>query len=73
MNRYEVLILAAPEITEDESRGIEKSVEELVKSVKGDVISFERWGKYKLAYSVRKHEYGVYFLARFAVENAKHH
>ena len=29
------------------------------------MLSFDRWGKYRLAYPVNKNEYGVYFLTRF--------
>ncbi len=67
MNRYEVLILAAPTVTEDEGRSLEKGFEQLVKGVKGEIISFECWGKYRLAYPVRKNDFGVYFLVRFSV------
>ncbi|QQR53641.1 30S ribosomal protein S6 [bacterium] len=63
--RYEVLILAGPEITQDESKELEKQIENVVQLKKGTMISFERWGKYRLAYPVRKNEYGVYFLGRF--------
>ena len=35
------------------------------------MISFERWGKYRLAYPVKKHDYGVYFLSRFEVDRSK--
>lgn len=63
--RYELLILTVPEITQDEAKDLEKQVESLVKEHKGTITSFDRWGKYRLAYPVRKNEYGVYFLARF--------
>ena len=69
MLRYETLLLAVPEITKDETSSLEKQVDQLIKKAKGSVISFERWGKYRLAYPIRKNEYGVYFLARFDVEN----
>lgn len=65
--KYELLILAAPEITQDETKDLEKQLEALIKERKGSSSSFERWGKYRLAYPVRKNEYGVYFLARFEV------
>ncbi|RTL06871.1 30S ribosomal protein S6 [Candidatus Dependentiae bacterium] len=65
--RYEVLVLAVPEITQDETKDLEKQLEKVVQKEKGSIISFERWGKYKLAYPVRKKEYGVYFLARFTI------
>lgn len=67
MFRYETLFLTVPEITTDEASSIEKQLDQLVQAAKGNVISFERWGKYKLAYPVRKYEYGVYFLIRFEV------
>lgn len=68
MMRYEVLMLTIPEITEDEARTIETQLDSTLKTVKGTVISFERWGKYRLAYPVNKNEYGVYFLARFEID-----
>lgn len=68
MLRYETLVLAIPEITKDETSSLEKHVDQLIKKAKGSMISFERWGKYRLAYPVRKNDYGVYFLTRFEVD-----
>jgi small subunit ribosomal protein S6 len=65
MVRYEGLLLAAPHISEDEAKSLESSLDAIVQSKQGSMISFERWGKYKLSYPVKKNEYGVYFLARF--------
>ncbi len=67
MLRYETLILSVPEITTDEISGLQAALEKTAAQYKADIISFERWGKYRLAYPVRKHEYGVYFLTRFEV------
>ncbi len=73
MLRYEILILTVPEITVDESKNIESNIESIVEASKGSIISYERWGKYKLAYPVKHHEYGIYFLVRFQIhqENTK--
>jgi len=65
MNRYEILMLATPAITGDEASTIEKGLEGIIKKGKGEVISFERWGKCRLAYPVKKHDYGIYYLTRF--------
>lgn len=65
MFRYEVLMLAVPDITKDELATIESHIEKLVQQAKGSMISFDRWGKYRLAYPIEKNEYGVYCLARF--------
>lgn len=68
MLRYEILMLAVPEITGDEAQSLESKIEKVVEADKGTMLSFERWGKYRLAYPVAKNDYGVYFLARFEVE-----
>lgn len=67
MRRYEALILSTPEITQDEAKSIETEISRIVAEYKGIVISFERWGKYKLSYPVDKHDYGVYYLTRFEI------
>ena len=36
------------------------------------MILFDKWGKYKLAYPIKKNMYGVYFLMRFDVDNDGH-
>lgn len=67
MTQYETLILSIPEITNDESKQLEKHIDALLQKNKSGKISFERWGKYKLAQPVNKNNYGVYFLARYEV------
>lgn len=62
--RYEILLLAVPEITVDESNRLEAQLREIIRDKKGNCLSFERWGKFRLAYPVLKNEYGVYFLTR---------
>jgi len=68
MFRYEVLFLTVPEITKDESEAIKAHFTKVIRTHKGTMLSFDRWGKYRLAYPVGKNEYGVYFLTRFEVE-----
>lgn len=67
MLRYEILMLSVPEITQDEAKQLEDRLEKVISQYKGNVISFERWGKYRLAYPVKKNDYGVYFLMRFEI------
>ncbi|MGC2310274.1 MAG: 30S ribosomal protein S6 [Candidatus Babeliaceae bacterium] len=73
INRYEILFLATPEITTDETGNLEGQFEKIVKGHQGVFLSNDRWGKYRLAYPIRKNDYGVYFLVRFeaAKENVK--
>jgi small subunit ribosomal protein S6 len=71
MYRYEALLLTVPEITQDEFRSLESELDRLVRSAKGTLLSFERWGKFRLAYPVRRNEYGVYCLVRFELPDAQ--
>jgi len=65
MQKYEALLLTIPEITGDEAKSLETQLDNVIKVGGGSTISFERWGKYKLAFDVNKSEYGVYYLVRF--------
>lgn len=68
MARYEALLLTVPEITADEIKNIENHFDRVMAENKGKTVSFERWGKYRLSYPVKKNDYGVYFLVRFETE-----
>jgi ribosomal protein S6 len=67
LKQYEALLLTVPEITGDEVKNLETQLDKIVRSGTGSTISFERWGKYRLAYDINKSEYGVFFLMRFEV------
>ncbi len=66
--RYETLMLMVPEATNDELAHLEAQLDKTVADAKAQLLSFERWGKYRLAYPVRKNDYGIYFLMRFEGE-----
>jgi len=66
-SRYEILMLTIPEISQDDIKNVETLLGDTIAKAGGLVISFERWGKYQLAYPVKKNEYGVYYLMRFEV------
>jgi small subunit ribosomal protein S6 len=66
---YETLMLVSSHTTDDEIAGLEKALKSELKSAKGTFSSFDKWGKYRLAYPVRKQEYGMYVLARYQVES----
>lgn len=68
MVRYEILLLAAPHITQEEEKNIEKGLDALVRQAKGSIISVDRWGKCRLAYPILKNEFGIYTLVRFELE-----
>jgi ribosomal protein S6 len=71
MQRYEALVLTIPEITNDEAAELEKTIEKKLLEYKSKLVMYDRWGKYFLAYPVKKNEYGIYFLARFDIPDTK--
>ena len=71
MVRYETLLLTIPHITSDEMKAFEIDMLGMTKQSRGAIISFERWGKFKLAYPVQNNDYGIYFLIRFEVDDER--
>ncbi len=69
MNKlYEMLILMAPGSTDTEISEVERHLQKLLKDASATLISFDKWGKCRLAYPVKHHEYGCYVLIRFEAE-----
>ncbi|MBD3273575.1 hypothetical protein GF385_04480 [Candidatus Dependentiae bacterium] len=68
---YETLILSNTHVTNDEFSMIEDFFDKFTSDVGGMVKSFDKWGKYRLAYPVRKNDYGIYSLVRFELPEDK--
>lgn len=64
---YETLFLLPSDVAEKDVKALEKQLETLTKEASGSVKSFDAWGRYRLAYAVRKHDTGIYMLARYVV------
>lgn len=64
---YETLILSNTHITKDELEMLENYFDTLTSNFKGKVKSFDRWGKYHLAYPIKKNDYGFYALSRYEI------
>lgn len=71
MLQYETLILSNTHITKDELSMIEDYFDRLAANVGGRVRSFDKWGKYRLAYPVKRNDYGIYTLVRFEIPKEK--
>lgn len=67
MKHYETLMLLPVTATTNEIALIEKQFKALVKTAGGNLGTFDKWGRYKLAYPILKQDYGVYILARYEV------
>jgi small subunit ribosomal protein S6 len=63
---YEILLLLAPELSEERQTEIVDRVRTVIEQGGGSVERHEPWGRRKLAYPVEKHEDGVYHLVDFS-------
>lgn len=59
MNQYEIAVLYHPDLEIDLDKA-ETKVKKIVTDNGGKVVSEDNWGKRKLAYEIKKHEYAVY-------------
>lgn len=59
MRQYELVVLLHPDLEIDVDSPISK-LEKLIESVGGKVVKRDNWGKKRLAYRVKKHDFAVY-------------
>lgn len=59
MNQYEIAVLYHPDLEIDLDKA-ETKVKKIITDNGGKVVVQDNWGKRKLAYQIKKHEYAVY-------------
>jgi small subunit ribosomal protein S6 len=64
---YEMLMLLTPDISRENFELIKDKISAVIAEQKGIIKNYDRWGKYLLAYPIKKHTYGIYVLLRFGV------
>ena len=66
MRKYENFFMVQPDLSEDALTAVAGKFRGVVESNGGTVVSYVPWGKKKLAYPVKKNDYGYYILMKFA-------
>jgi small subunit ribosomal protein S6 len=61
--KYEVMFILRPDTTEEDMDRLLQTMETNVAATGGKVISFDKMGKRRLAYTVKKFQDGIYILA----------
>lgn len=62
MQGYESIFILNPESSEEDQKGLIEKYTGLIDANGGKVIHHTTWGRRKLAYEVKKHQYGFYHL-----------
>ena len=70
MRRYETILVAHVDLSEDELTTLIGRYSGIVTGQKGILVKVERWGKRRLAYLIKKQARGFYILIDFAGESA---
>jgi len=60
MRYYETAFLIAPTLSEEETEQFISEMEDVVKKKKGRMIHVDKWGKRKLAYSIKRNDSAFY-------------
>lgn len=67
---YEVVVIMHPDATPDDQKELFRKNTDIIKGLKGKVVSLDTWGKRNLANIIGKHKKGVYFHSTFEADPA---
>ncbi len=70
MRRYETILIAHVDLSEDELTALVDRYSAVVTGQKGILVKVERWGKRRLAYLINKQMRGFYILIDYAGQSA---
>ncbi|MBX6350881.1 MAG: 30S ribosomal protein S6 [Clostridia bacterium] len=68
MRTYEAMFILAPTLDLEAADDFARRMAELVQRAGGEVHGIEPWGKRRLAYDIRHHREGIYYVMRFSAE-----
>ncbi len=71
MRIYEELFIVDPNATDEEIDAIVAQVEGIITEAGGTIDKVDRWGKRRLAYTVKKRDEGYYILVQFSSADAQ--
>ncbi|MDD5505004.1 MAG: 30S ribosomal protein S6 [Candidatus Omnitrophica bacterium] len=68
MKTYEILFLIRPDMGKEELNSQYKDIENIISKHSGKIDSVQDLGKRQLAYEIKKHKEGVYYLMNVSME-----
>ncbi len=69
MRNYELAFIADPDLDENSLTALEEKVKGWIESAGGSVVKVDRWGKRRLAYTIKKRHDGHYVFVQAAMPN----
>jgi len=71
MKNYEGLFILKPDQENEEVANSYKKIQDNISKHQGQVQDAQEWGKKKLAYKIKKHGDGIFYLLRFTMDPAQ--
>lgn len=71
MNSYEIMTIYNIDLGDEEAQELSGEVKELIKSLEGEVVEENFWGKRKFAYKIGSQEEGYYDVMEFQLDPSK--
>ncbi len=66
LNRYEMLVMIDVGLPDERIDQIIGKIEDMIKEAEGgEILTLDRWGKKRLAYEIKKRQFGYYVLYEF--------
>ena len=69
MRHYETIFLLKPTLTEEETKNKIETFKKVITDMEGEIVSCDDMGLKKLAYEVKGHKKGYYFVIYFTTAN----
>lgn len=69
--KYELMMIFSPELSEKEVLTEIEKVKKSAESHEGKILSEDFWGKRRLAYIIKKHDSGYYFVMEISLDPSK--
>lgn len=65
MRHYETIYIMNPNLAEEANKEVVEKFSNLIQKHGGVVVKIDEWGSKRLAYQIKKNDYGVYVLADY--------
>jgi small subunit ribosomal protein S6 len=64
------MFIVNPELNEDENKALLQRVQDYLAEADGDVLKKDDWGMRRLAYPIKGHREGHYYLLKFSMDSS---
>ncbi len=71
MQTYETLFITTPTLSEDDERATVETLSEIVTGGGGPMVANERMGRRRLAYPIKGHRKGTYWITYFRIDGSQ--